>query len=120
MVAALGSGHQAVLDGDGAVVTLTTHADIAQVTAWLPADIRFQHSTVAEVARRFNAYTSRPLVIDDPKVAAMRISGLFHARDAEAFTAYLSSLPGVQVQRDDQRVRVFGAAPAAIRRHRRL
>jgi transmembrane sensor len=120
VVAALGGGHQAVLGGDGAVIALTAHVDIAQATAWLPADIRFQHSTVAEVARRFNAYTSLPLVIDDSKVAAMRISGVFHARDAEAFTAYLSSLPGVQVQRDDLRVRVFGAAPAVTHRQHRL
>ncbi|HEY0199577.1 MAG TPA: FecR domain-containing protein [Rhodanobacter sp.] len=120
VVAALGSGQQAVFDGDGAVTALTTHVDIAQATAWLPADLRFQHSTVAEVARRFNAYTLRPLVIDDPKVAAMRISGLFHAHDAEAFAAYLASLPGVQVQHDDHCIRVSGATPAATHRRRRL
>lgn len=120
VVAALVGGHQAVLDEHGAVIALNAHADIAQATAWLPADIRFQHSTVAEVARRFNAYTSRPLVIDDPRVAAMRISGLFHARDAEAFTAYLSSLPGVQVQRDEQRIRIFGSATGAAHAPRRM
>ena len=47
-------------------------ADLGQATAWLPADIRFENASVAEVARRFNAYTSLPLAIEDARVAAMR------------------------------------------------
>ena len=110
VVADLGGGEQAVLAADGAVVTSNKRADIDRATAWLPADIQFRSSTVGDVARRFNAYTTMPLGIDDPQISRMRISGRFNAHDVDAFLAYLSSLPGVQVKRDGARVRVVAAA----------
>jgi len=58
------------------------------------------------VARRFDAYGGKPLRIDDPALAATRISGRFHARDPEAFVAYLGTLPGVRVQRGADDIRV--------------
>ncbi len=120
VMAALQAGQQAHVNANGAVTALVPHADIAQATAWLPADIGFQHSTVAEVARRFNTYTTRPLEIDDAAVASMRISGRFHAHDVDAFVAYLQTLPGVTVQRDDEKVRVLATAPLPPHRRQRL
>jgi len=109
VLARLRGGEQARVDARGALAALDAHADLARATAWLPREIQFQRSTVAAVARRFNAYTTQPIEIDDPAVAAMRISGRFHAGDAAAFTAYLASLPGVHVTRADGRVRVAAA-----------
>jgi len=91
---------------NGRLAALERQADLARRTAWLPADIHFEHSTVAEVARRFDAYGGKPLRIDDPALAATRISGRFHARDPEAFVAYLGTLPGVRVQRGADDIRV--------------
>jgi transmembrane sensor len=118
VVADLAGGEQAALAADGTVTAANRHADLWKATAWLPADIQFSHSDVGEVARRFNAYTGTPLTIDDPHIAALQISGRFHARDVDAFVAYLASLPGVQVQRDGARVRILAAAPATRSRRR--
>lgn len=118
VVAKLVRGEQVALDDVGAVVRLTTGADLAKVTAWLPAEIRFHDSTVAEVARRFNAYTTQPLVIDDPALASMRISGLFHAHDADAFVTYLATLPDVRVLRDGERIRIVGGSDLSRGVHR--
>ncbi len=117
VVASLAPGEQAALNDAGTVIRLTTHADLARVTAWLPAEIRFHDSTVAAVARRFNAYTTQPLVIDDPAVASMRISGLFHAHDVNAFVTYLATLPGVRVLRTGDCIRIVGTetSPGASR-----
>jgi transmembrane sensor len=89
-------------------------ANVAVATQWLPDDIRFHDTTVAEVARRFNAYSIQPLVVDDPELARKRISGVFHARDPEAFIAYIDSLPHVRVERTSSRIR-FSTAPAKTR-----
>ena len=107
-LADLGGGEQAHMDGRGGV-RRSAAADLASVTAWLPTEIRFQRDTVADVARRFNAYTTRPLSIEDPAVAHMRLSGVFHARDVDAFIAYLQTLPHVRVERESDRVRVVAA-----------
>ena len=118
VMADLGGGEQAVLAADGALVTSNKHADIEQATAWLPADIEFRNSVVGDVARRFNAYTTTPLQVDDPRIAGLRISGRFHAHDVDAFVAYLASLPGVQVKRDGERVQVTAAGSPKRARHR--
>jgi transmembrane sensor len=109
----LRGGETARVDMDG---HLTEHgqANVAVATQWLPEDIRFHDATVAEVARRFNAYSTKPLVVDDPELARKRISGVFHARDPEAFIAYIDSLPHVRVERMTDRVR-FSATHHATR-----
>ncbi|MGO4702648.1 FecR family protein [Dyella sp. 2RAB6] len=104
-LADLRAGQYAEITG-GHLAALERRADLAQHTAWLPADIHFEHSTVGDVARRFDAYGGKPLRIDDPALATTRISGRFHARDPEAFVAYLGSLPGVRVQRGADDIRI--------------
>lgn len=99
----LAGGDSASISADGRLLS-RGHVEVTAAT-WLPEDIRFHDETVAEVARRFNAYTPRPLLIEDPKLAARRISGEFHARDAAAFVNYLGSLPGVAVIHDAEHIR---------------
>lgn len=106
----LTTGETARIGDDGEVLS-RGRVDLRKSTAWLPADIRFQDETVATVARRFNAYTGTPLHVDDPALAAKRISGVFHAHDPEAFVGYLASLPGVHVTRDEGRIRFTGTRP---------
>ena len=101
----LRGGESARVDMDGHL-TARGQANLAVATQWLPEDIRFHDTTVAEVARRFNAYSTTPLVVDDPDLAGKRISGVFHARDPEAFIAYVGSLPRVRVERTAGRIRL--------------
>jgi transmembrane sensor len=112
-LADLGAGQQANMHRDGSLNLIVRHADLAESTAWLPTDIHFEHASVAEVARRFNAYSVKPLVIDDTRIGTTRISGRFHARDVEAFIAYLHSMPGVRVIRGDSDIRIVVANPAS-------
>jgi transmembrane sensor len=105
----LRGGETARVDVDGRL-TERGQANVAVATQWLPEDIRFHDTTVADVARRFNAYSTRPLVVDDPELAQKRISGVFHARDPEAFIAYVDSLPHVRVERTTDRIRLSTAA----------
>lgn len=100
----LGSGDTARVSSDGSLLG-HERTDMVEAAAWLPADIRFHDSSVADVARRFNAYTATPLVVDDPALAGKRISGVFHARDPEAFVSYLASLPNVRIVREASRIR---------------
>jgi transmembrane sensor len=90
-------------------VGLVHPAQLPQATAWLPAEIRFQRETIGDVARRFNAYTSKPLVIEDDAIAGKRISGIFHANNPQAFVAYLSTLPQVRVIEAADRIRVVAS-----------
>lgn len=105
----LTAGQEATMHVDGSLDVVDHHADLARSTHWLPADIHFESASVADVARRFNAYNSRPLVIEDARIGATLISGRFHARDMDSFVAYLLTLPDVQVIRSVDDVRVVRA-----------
>jgi transmembrane sensor len=107
----LRGGETASVDTDGHLAA-RGQANLVAATQWLPDDIRFQDATVAEVARRFNAYSTRPLVVADPELAQKRISGVFHARDPEAFIAYVGSLPHVRVDRRAERISFSGGRTA--------
>ncbi|RDS79742.1 DUF4880 domain-containing protein [Dyella monticola] len=110
-VADLTAGQQIELNAAGASAV---HAvKIARATAWLPADIRFQRETVSDVARRFNAYTSKPLLIQSASIGDKRISGIFHANNPQAFVAYLATLPGVTVINDTDCIRIVASAAQA-------
>ena len=112
-VADLTAGQQIAFDvsGSGTVRPVA----LAQATAWLPTDISFHHETIANVARRFNAYTTTPLEIDDQTIARQRISGVFHADNPQAFMAYLSTLPDVRIIHDADRVRVVATHQTDIK-----
>jgi transmembrane sensor len=92
----------------------------AEVTAWLPSEISFQHETIGNVARRFNAYTSKPLVIENDDIAEKHISGIFHAHNPQAFVAYLATLPDVRVIDAGDRIRVVAASHQADAKAGRL
>jgi transmembrane sensor len=106
-VADLIAGQQISLGASG--VSDKKPVQIAKATAWLPSEIRFQHETIGNVARRFNAYTSKPLVIENESIADERISGIFHANNPQAFAAYLATLPDVRVVEESDRVRVVAS-----------
>lgn len=104
-VADIAGGESLHVDGDGHVLDRSV-LDTSAATAWLPDDIRFHDTPIGVVARRFNAYTTRPLSIEDAALSEKRISGVFHAHDPEAFVSYLGSLSGVRVQREPDRIRI--------------
>ncbi|USJ01972.1 FecR domain-containing protein [Xanthomonas prunicola] len=106
VLADLRAGQQAQLDAGGQVLALEPHADLAAATAWVPDRVSMHDQPLAEVARRFNAFASVPVEIDDPRLAQRRVSGVFHLRDNAAFLAYVSAMPGVRVERGQARVTV--------------
>ncbi|RDS86718.1 FecR family protein [Dyella psychrodurans] len=116
-VADLVAGQELRLSAAGTTGSIRA-ATIAKATEWMPTDIRFQHETIGQVARRFNAYTTTPLVIEDPQLAGLRISGVFHADNPESFVAYLATFPGVSVVRDRDRVRIVAASEVGRTAHR--
>jgi transmembrane sensor len=57
-------------------------------------------SAIAE----FNRYNTRQIVIEDERVAALQIGGIFRATQPEAFVRLLSEGFPIQVVMDDERI----------------
>ncbi len=60
-------------------------ANVQRATAWTSGQLMFDNEALSEVVARINRYTTTPIVIDDPKVAQLRISGVFNTGDVGDF-----------------------------------
>jgi transmembrane sensor len=56
-------------------------ANIQRVTAWMNGQLMFDNESLAQVVARVNRYSTISIEIRDPRVAAMRISGVFNTGD---------------------------------------
>jgi transmembrane sensor len=59
--------------------------DIQRVTAWTNGQVIFDNESLSSVVARVNRYARTQIVISDPKVGAMRISGVLNAGDVSGF-----------------------------------
>jgi transmembrane sensor len=80
-------------------------ASIPRVTAWTVGQLIFDNESLSSVVDRINRYSDTQIVVADPAVGEMKISGVFNTGDAQGFvdivTRYL-------------RVRAVSEAPNTI------
>ncbi|HYM34874.1 MAG TPA: FecR domain-containing protein, partial [Steroidobacteraceae bacterium] len=88
------------------VVEISDSAKVKRTTAWLHQEIVFDHETIAAAAATFNRYNQIQIVIDDPKIADLAISGRFHMYDIQTFAEVLKTLPGAHTTDDGHTLRV--------------
>jgi transmembrane sensor len=102
----LSAGQQIGVDAGGLWGELVS-VDTKAAVAWLQHEIVAQNRPLGEVAAEFNRYGRVQIVIDDPALKMLRISGHFDAYDTDSFAAFLASLEGVTVEKTSTRIRVF-------------
>jgi transmembrane sensor len=71
--------------------------DIAVVTAWQNGQTVFDDVPLSEAVAMMNRYEQKPIVIADPAVGAMHISGTYRNGDAGAFVKSVATLLSVSV-----------------------
>lgn len=74
--------------------------------AWAQHRVVFDGSSLADVVEEFNRYNARQLVIADPRVEAIPISGVYSSTDPSSFIMWLRSQPGVDIVETDTEVRI--------------
>ncbi|MEP7244931.1 MAG: FecR domain-containing protein [Gammaproteobacteria bacterium] len=93
----LDAGQQLVVSprGEARVVP----ASIEHVLAWQSGQIIFDDEPLATAIERVNRYSATPLVLADPQVGALRISGVFHTNNVRGFVDTLTSYLPVQAEK---------------------
>jgi transmembrane sensor len=81
-------------------------ADAHGKTSWMRRQITFEHEPLASVAKEFNRYASKPIVITTPALGNQEISGVFTIDDTAEFIAFLRSLKGVHVEVTESQILV--------------
>jgi transmembrane sensor len=66
-------------------------ADLDQVTSWRRDQIIVRDQTVADAVAELNRYSQFQIVVEDPRVAGLRISGVFGTRRPGNFAAAIAA-----------------------------
>ncbi|PVM81069.1 FecR family protein [Caulobacter radicis] len=67
-------------------------AEAASAAAWRESSITFEDRPLSEIVAELNRHSATKLVIDDPKVAALRVTGRFRTGDPQRFLRTLAQV----------------------------
>jgi transmembrane sensor len=86
----LATEHEDLLPGDQLVATATGLAtkrktDLAKVTSWRERQIIFDNDTLANAVAEVNRYIAGKIVLADPHLESLRMSGVFIAGRRDSF-----------------------------------
>jgi transmembrane sensor len=87
--AALPAGSVAHASHAGTSIQSKPLAQAEELLSWRTGVLELHDTTLAEAAAEFNRYNAHKIVIRDPNIGAMHISGSFQATNAEAFARLL-------------------------------
>lgn len=97
----------------GEQVTLTAQlirqperVDVSAATAWVQKRLVFDNTPLQDVAAQFNLYSSRRLVIVDPALRSVGISGVYSSADPVSLIGFLRAQPTLLVTETDDEIRV--------------
>lgn len=107
------SASPAVLVSTGEQVTVTDRelpkahpANLRAATAWTQQELVFDFTPLSEVAREFNRYNTRKLIVSDPVLAEFHLTGTFPAADPTQLLQALRAQPGIEVVETDGEIRI--------------
>lgn len=83
--------------------------ELRDLTAWQSGRLVFRNETLAVAVSEMNRYSKRPLVISDPDIAGLHVSGIYRVGDSEEFAQSLAVLLSLQVQATPHTVRLSAA-----------
>jgi transmembrane sensor len=91
-------GDVAIGLGSSTMVISKPVAAVEDKLSWREGRLVFDGTSLAEVADDFNRYNRQQLLISDPSVAAIRISGTFKASNVQAFVRLLKEAYGLKAE----------------------
>ncbi len=84
------AGNELVVTADA--VERLDGVDVQRKLRWRDGFIEFQNETLAEAIAEFNRYTTSVMVIDDERVAVLRVTGVFRTDRSDQFMEAVSEL----------------------------
>ena len=84
-----------------------TAADVARATSWTRGQIIFRDDRIADAVAELNRYSPTHLMVTDPRVANLRVSGVFSADKNENFVAAITAFYPIEAKRETGGVTVL-------------
>lgn len=87
-----------VLESDGRGRSEIATVDAERATSWREGRLVFRDEPLASAASEFNRYSVHPIVVLDPRVGALKVSGVFRVSGRADFVAAVTSLYPVRAR----------------------
>jgi transmembrane sensor len=107
----LGAGTIARAGDSGVLVQEKTLPEVEDNLGWLSGFVIFHESPLADAVAEFNRYNERQIVIRDPQVAAIPISGKFRSTNFEGFVRLLEDGFPIRARHEEGRIVLTATAP---------
>jgi transmembrane sensor len=92
------------------------HPSIEHATAWTRQEVVMDDMSLPEAITEMNRYSRRPIVLEpDPRLALLRVSGVYRAGDSEGFAQAVAALHGLETKREGERLVIRKARASADR-----
>ncbi|MBB4840306.1 transmembrane sensor [Sphingomonas kyeonggiensis] len=89
---------------EGAVRVDAQPAEIA--TAWRRGQAMFSDTPLIDAVAELNRYGGPRLVVDDPRLATLRVSGVFATNDTGEFARAVAALHGLRIEQTGQTMHI--------------
>jgi len=99
IIAKLSPGDQ-LTDVSGAIARLNHSANLLGITAWRQGKLIFNNDRLADIVARMKHYSATEIVITDPSIANLRVSGVFNAGDIPALVDALKRFFPIEAYSD--------------------
>ncbi|EQB29815.1 FecR family protein [Sphingobium ummariense] len=95
----LSPGQQLIAEGQGEVEVVA--ADVERETAWNRGALIFRGDSLGDAVEEVNRYSAMPLMVDDPTIARLKVSGIFPTANQADFVAALEALYPVRAHKEE-------------------
>lgn len=85
------AGSEARLDSSGLRMSHPTDTEVEETLGWRNGYLLFRDTSLVEAVAKFNRYTHKKMLIEDPSIAGIRIGGHFRLDDVQGFLWLLKS-----------------------------
>jgi transmembrane sensor len=92
------AGDIALVKGTSTMVTSRSDERVEDALSWRAGMLSFEQDRLTDIAAEFNRYNVRKMVVTDPEAGAIRIAGVFPAKDPDGFVELLRDAYGLKIQ----------------------
>jgi transmembrane sensor len=100
----LSPGDTITATADSISVTKEAIQALSNALSWREGVLSFDNAALIDVAAEFNRYNREKIVVSDPAVESIRISGTFQTGNADAFIATVQRVFQLRVKRDGETI----------------
>jgi transmembrane sensor len=90
--------------GDNVHVEQRPLTDVERQLTWRSGVLTFRDTALAEAVAEFNRYNTRKLIVGDPRIATLQVSGVFRSNSVDSFVRLLERGFAVQAAAQPDRI----------------